>query len=404
VCSTFRPEIVPLHPRNPQQQSTTGQAKDEPAKGSTMRSIPSIRSLLFALVMLAISAAAFAQIGISVSIAPPALPVYEQPPVPAEGYLWTPGYWAYGNGDYYWVPGTWVMAPQPGFLWTPGYWDRGNGGYAFNEGYWGPHVGFYGGINYGYGYTGEGYQGGRWNNGQFEYNRSVNNVNVTNIHNTYNITVINNTTVNRVSYNGGTGGIAARPTARDETAAHEKHIPPVAAQTQHAQAARANQQRRASVNHGKPAIAATPKAGALDDRAAVPAKGAGAPYKPAVNKAAKNKASERKAAATRPTENKARENKAAATHSSENKAVANKTAATRTSENKAAADTAAATRTNENKAIANKTAATRTNENKARENKAATQKAAKPARPATQAQSSPLSLREKPLVTTSSAN
>ena len=188
-----------------------------------MRIIPSIRSMVFALVMLAISAAAFAQIGISISFGPPALPVYEQPPVPAEGYLWTPGYWAYGDGDYYWVPGTWVMAPQVGFLWTPGYWGWSNGGYAFNEGYWGPHVGFYGGINYGYGYGGQGYEGGRWNNGQFEYNRSVNNVNVTNIHNTYNTTVFNNTTVNRVSYNGGNGGTNAVPTAQDQAAAHERH-------------------------------------------------------------------------------------------------------------------------------------------------------------------------------------
>jgi hypothetical protein len=253
-----------------------------------MRIIPSIRSLVFALVMLAVSAAAFAQFGISISIAPPALPVYEQPPVPAEGYLWTPGYWAYGEDDYYWVPGTWVMAPQVGFLWTPGYWGWGNGGYAFNEGYWGPHVGFYGGINYGYGYGGEGYEGGRWDNGRFAYNRSVNNVNVTNIHNTYNTTVINNntTTVNRVSYNGGNGGVSARPNAQQEAAAHEKHVAPVAEQTQHAQAARANPEQRASVNHGKPAIAATPKPGAFNDHAALPAKEAGAPYKPAETHAA----------------------------------------------------------------------------------------------------------------------
>jgi hypothetical protein len=278
VCSAFRPEIVPLHPRNPQQQSITGQAKDDQAKGSTMRFIPSIRSLLFALVMLAVSAAAFAQIGISITVAPPALPVYEQPPLPAQGYIWTPGYWAYSEGDYYWVPGTWVMAPQVGFLWTPGYWGWGNGVYVFNEGYWGPHVGFYGGINYGYGYTGEGYQGGRWDNGQFAYNRAVNNVNVNNIHNTYNTTVINNTTVNRISYNGGNGGVTARPNSEQEAAAHEKHIAPVAVQTQHAQAARANPQQRASVNQGKPAIAATPKPGAFN--AGVPAKQAGAPYKP----------------------------------------------------------------------------------------------------------------------------
>jgi len=251
-----------------------------------MRLILSIRSLLFMLVVLAMSAASFAQIGISINFAPPALPVYEQPPVPAEGYIWTPGYWAYGEDDYYWVPGTWVMAPQVGFLWTPGYWGWGNGGYAFNEGYWGPHVGFYGGINYGFGYTGEGYEGGRWDNGRFAYNRSVNNVNVTNIHNTYNTTVINNTTVNRVSYNGGSGGVSARPNPQQEAAAHEQHLAPVAVQTQHAQAARANPEQRASVNHGKPAIAATPKAGAFSDHAAVPAKEAGAPYSPPVTHAA----------------------------------------------------------------------------------------------------------------------
>jgi hypothetical protein len=92
VCSTFRPEIVPLHPRNPQQESFTGQAKDDRVRGRTMHIIPSIRSLLFALLMLAMSAASFAQIGISITIAPPALPVYEQPPHPAQGYIWTPGY------------------------------------------------------------------------------------------------------------------------------------------------------------------------------------------------------------------------------------------------------------------------------------------------------------------------
>src|SRR6202158_2360966 len=45
---------------------------------------------------LACAANAQAEISISVTIAPPELPVYEQPPVPGPGYLWTPGYWAYG--------------------------------------------------------------------------------------------------------------------------------------------------------------------------------------------------------------------------------------------------------------------------------------------------------------------
>jgi hypothetical protein len=252
-----------------------------------MRFIPSIRLLLFALVALAISAASYGQIGISIAFAPPELPVYEQPPVPGDGYIWTPGYWAYGDDDYYWVPGTWVMAPERDLLWTPAYWGWGGNGYVFYDGYWGSRVGFYGGISYGYGYFGEGYEGGRWQNGEFYYNRSVNNVNVTNIHNVYNTTVINNnTTVNRVSYNGGNGGINRHPRPEEEAASRERHIPPSAVQAQHAQAARANPELRASVNHGKPPVAATPRPGAFSDRAVVPAKQTGATYNHPMNRAA----------------------------------------------------------------------------------------------------------------------
>src|SRR5260370_1423917 len=50
-------------------------------------------------------------IGVSVNIAPPVLPVYVQPPCPAAGYIWIPGYWAWGDEDYYWVPGTSALAP-----------------------------------------------------------------------------------------------------------------------------------------------------------------------------------------------------------------------------------------------------------------------------------------------------
>jgi hypothetical protein len=276
----LKPEISPFNPRNPQQQSSTGQAKDDRARGKKMR-IPSVRSLLFAVVVftlavLTMPAPASAQIGISVSIGPPVLPVYEQPLCPGDGYLWTPGYWAYAD-DYYWVPGTWVLAPEVGFLWTPPWWGWGDGGFLFHAGYWGPHIGFYGGISYGFGYFGVGFEGGRWDNGHFFYNRSVTNVNVTNIHNVYNTTVVHNTTVSRVSYNGGNGGITARPTAEEERAASERHIAPVAAQTQHEEAARSDPQQRASVNHGNPNVAATARPGELRGAGAVPARDAGAP-------------------------------------------------------------------------------------------------------------------------------
>ena len=223
-----------------------------------MRTNQWFRLCLFVLALLTFSTAARAQVVISVGFGPPELPVYEQPICPGEGYIWTPGYWAWDGSDYYWVPGTWILAPEVGYFWTPPYWGWGGSAFIFHAGYWGPVVGFYGGINYGFGYFGHGFEGGRWDGGHFFYNRAVTNVNVTVIHNVYN-TRVTNITENRVSYNGGQGGIEARPTSQEEAAERERHLPPVAAQNQHVEQARADQQLRASVNHGRPPIAATAK-------------------------------------------------------------------------------------------------------------------------------------------------
>lgn len=252
-----------------------------------MRKLAVVRTLLLALLGLSVSAKSFAQFGITVSFGPPALPVYEQPICPGEGYIWTPGYWAWDpdNEDYYWVPGTWVVAPEVGYLWTPPWWGWENGVFLFHEGWWGPHVGFYGGINYGFGYFGDGFQGGRWDGGHFFYNRSVTNVNVVNVHNVYNET-INNVTVNHVSYNGGEGGVRVRPNPEQERYASERHVAPVAAQTQHIQQARSNRELRASVNQGRPPIAATPRPNEFSGHDVVRAREAGAPYHPPANRGA----------------------------------------------------------------------------------------------------------------------
>jgi len=225
-----------------------------------MRTNQWFRLCFVVLALLTCSSVARAQVVISVGFGPPELPIYEQPICPGDGYIWTPGYWAWDGYDYYWVPGTWILAPQVGYFWTPPYWGWGGSAFIFHAGYWGPVVGFYGGINYGFGYFGHGFEGGRWDNGHFFYNRAVTNVNVTVIHNVYE-TRVTNITENRVSYNGGQGGIEARPTAQEEAAEHDRHLPPVAAQNQHLEQARANQQMRASVNHGKPPIAASARPG-----------------------------------------------------------------------------------------------------------------------------------------------
>ncbi len=238
----------------------------------TLSSSVTLRRLLFAATVLATPliavapgpAAAQAVIGVSVQIAPPFLPVYVQPAMPDAGYIWTPGYWAWGQPvGYYWVPGTWVLPPVADVLWTPPYWGWNNGVYLFHDGYWGSHVGYYGGINYGFGYGGDGYGGGRWQNGTFAYNRTVNNFGSVHVQNDYaaNVAVLN---TSQVSYNGGTGGLRTAPTAEQHAFEAERHLAMTSEQSSHIAVAARTPELAASRNGGRPAIAATARPGQFE--------------------------------------------------------------------------------------------------------------------------------------------
>ncbi len=211
------------------------------------------RNLVLGMLMVLAPAAASAGISVSITVGPPALPVYVQPPCPTDGYIWTPGYWAYGPDGYYWVPGVWVEPVHPGLLWTPGYWGFAGGFYGWHAGYWGPHVGFYGGVNYGFGYAGAGFVGGVWAGNVFRYNTAVMNVNTTVVRNVYvDRTVINNTTVvNRASFNGP-GGIRAVASVQEQAAMREQHFQPTANQLSHESVAGHDRAQLASANGGHP--------------------------------------------------------------------------------------------------------------------------------------------------------
>lgn len=220
-------------------------------------------------------------VGISVRFGPPPLPVYVQPMCPGPGYIWAPGYWAWDTQvGYYWVPGTWVRAPFVGALWTPGYWGWSPAValFVWHPGYWGPRVGFYGGINYGFGYFGVGYVGGYWSGGNFYYNRAVNRV-TANIRHTYErrYTARNQT---HISYNGGRGGIATRPRSQDAIAQRERRMGPIAGQLNHERTARQTRDMSWSQNQGRPDIAATPRPGAFGDKGVSRATRAGGAYTP----------------------------------------------------------------------------------------------------------------------------
>jgi hypothetical protein len=116
---------------------------------------------------------------------PPPVPQEDQPPLTQDGYIWTPGYWYWRNQAYFWTPGAWARPPQLGFLWTPAYWSVNGTVFVFHSGHWGPTVGYYGGVNYGYGYSGNGYTGGHWVGGSFAYNSAVNHVGGVVAHHSY---------------------------------------------------------------------------------------------------------------------------------------------------------------------------------------------------------------------------
>lgn len=248
----------------------------------TCRSVVSclLGSLILMLAMVVAPTRSSAAVEILVSFGPPAIPVYAQPPCPAPGYIWTPGYWAWDpDYGYYWVPGTWVPAPFVGAMWTPGYWGWYNGGYVWYTGYWGTAVGFYGGINYGYGYTGHGYYGGYWRGGRFYYNRSANRITNLNIRTVYNQRVVVNENGPHISYNGGRGGIDTRPTAEQMAAARTRRFGAINQQLQQERFARTEPAQRARQNGGRPGIAATARPGEFRGSGAVRATRAGAPYR-----------------------------------------------------------------------------------------------------------------------------
>jgi hypothetical protein len=200
-------------------------------------------------------------VSFSVNVAPPELPiVYEQPELPDVGYIWTPGYWAWDGSDYYWVPGTWVLPPASDLYWTPGYWGWRDGFYGWNPGYWGPQVGYYGGVNYGFGYTGVGFEGGYWHGGAFFYNHAVANFGHVNIVNVYN-TPVHVRETSRVSFNGGQGGLRYQPNAAERTAMNQPHRDWTPVQHQHEQRAATMPAMHVSQNGGHPQILTTQRAG-----------------------------------------------------------------------------------------------------------------------------------------------
>jgi hypothetical protein len=193
---------------------------------------------------------------------PPDLFDYDQPFSPGALYLWTPGYWAHSPVGFFWVPGQWTIAPFYGALWTPPYWGFNGGRYLFHGGYWGTHVGFYGGVNYGFGYIGTGYFGGFWRDHDFYYNRAVSRVDPATVATVYSHTVVYHGVTygpgitRYTSYNGGHGGLKVRPVPTELVAARETHLPENPGQAVRRRLEANNAESYFSANQGHPRMAA----------------------------------------------------------------------------------------------------------------------------------------------------
>ena len=122
---------------------------------------------------------------------------------------------------------------------------------------------FYGGINYGFGYSGDGYQRGRWQKTAFLYNQAANNLGAVKVAHTYDQAIPVDNSAVQASFNGGSRGTKTQPTSEQEELAHGEHVAPTAKQQAHFEMAAKDRSLYSKLNGGEPGIAGTSHAGVL---------------------------------------------------------------------------------------------------------------------------------------------
>lgn len=99
-----------------------------------------VPSSLFAiLIATTLSLPATAAVWLDVNVGPPE-PLTEYTPPPRYGYVWSPGYWAWNNGESVWMDGYW-MEERPGYVWVPDRWNYYTNGWRFERGHYYPASG-----------------------------------------------------------------------------------------------------------------------------------------------------------------------------------------------------------------------------------------------------------------------
>lgn len=68
----------------------------------------------------------------------PPQPYYEDvyPPSNPMAEVWRPGYWFYDGASFEWIPGEYLLRPDPTASWSPERWEQRAYGWVFVPGYW----------------------------------------------------------------------------------------------------------------------------------------------------------------------------------------------------------------------------------------------------------------------------
>ena len=96
----------------------------------------SLPSTSTAMLVLGAMSASGAEVGVVIGEPPPPPRVETVPVAPVTGYVWRPGYWRWDEGRYLWIPGAYIVAPQPLAAWISGHWVPAGGGWMWVAGYW----------------------------------------------------------------------------------------------------------------------------------------------------------------------------------------------------------------------------------------------------------------------------
>ena len=72
----------------------------------------------------ALTAPAFAGVGVYIGVAPPPLRYEVRPAMPGPGYAWVDGYWNWAGERYVWIPGVWRRPPYAGAYWAHPHYDH----------------------------------------------------------------------------------------------------------------------------------------------------------------------------------------------------------------------------------------------------------------------------------------